>query len=111
MVAVLRTSILVKRVEKDVIRKATAAKPAPGETLPWGVDCIDAEKAWATSKGNGVKVAVLDTGISLSHPDLKDNIKGGYNTIDPSKVPEDQTRSSGCLPSSRDRGWLMQSPA
>jgi subtilisin family serine protease len=90
MVAVLRTSILVKRVEKDVIRKATAAKPAPGETLPWGVDRIDAEKAWATSKGNGIKVAVLDTGISLSHPDLKDNIKGGYNTIDPSKAPEDQ---------------------
>jgi len=92
MVATLRTSILVKRVEKDVIRKATAAKPAPGESLPWGVDRIDAETAWGTSKGNGVKVAVLDTGISLSHPDLKDNINTNcsYNAIDPSKAPEDQ---------------------
>lgn len=95
MVATLRTSILVKRVEKDVIRKATA-KPAPGQTIPWGVDRIDAEKAWGTPTGsgitgNGVKVAVLDTGISLTHPDLKDRISTdcSYNTIDPSKTPED----------------------
>lgn len=89
MVSVLRTSILVKRVEKDVIRKATA-KPAPGQSLPWGVDRIDAELAWGSATGSGVKVAVLDTGISLSHPDLKENIKGGYNAIDPAKSPEDQ---------------------
>lgn len=91
MVATLRTSILVRRVEKDVIRKATA-KPAPGQSIPWGVDRIDAEKAWGTSTGSGVKVAVLDTGISLSHPDLKDNINTScsYNAIDPSKAPEDQ---------------------
>ena len=91
MVATLRTSILVKRVEKDVIRKATAAKPAPGETLPWGVDRIDAEKAWGTSTGSGIKVAVLDTGISKSHPDLKGNIKGGFNAVnDLNEIPEDQ---------------------
>lgn len=89
MAAVLRTSILVKRVEKDVIRKATA-KTAQGQSLPWGVDRIDADLAWNKATGEGVKVAVLDTGISRSHPDLKDNIKGGYNAIDPTKVPEDQ---------------------
>ncbi|MBZ0093783.1 MAG: S8 family peptidase [Sulfuricella sp.] len=100
MVATLRTSILVMRVEKDVIRRATAqpSKPAPGEAIPWGVRRIDAEKAWGTSTGSGVKVAVLDTGISLSHPDLKNNIPPlkdiskncSYNAIDPSKAPEDQ---------------------
>lgn len=89
MVSVLRTSILVKRVEKDALRKATA-KPAPGQSLPWGVNRIDAELAWGSATGEGVKVAVLDTGISLSHSDLKGNIKGGYNAIDPAKSPEDQ---------------------
>lgn len=88
MVATLRGSILVKRVERDVLRHATA-KPVPSQVLPWGVDRIDAEKAWTAATGFGVKVAVLDTGISLSHPDLKGNIGGGYNTIDPSRAAED----------------------
>lgn len=92
MAAVLRSSILVKRVERDVLRHATAKLPAD-QVLPWGVDRIDAEKAWAGATGitgSGVKVAVLDTGISFSHPDLKGNVKGGYNTISPSMAPEDQ---------------------
>jgi thermitase len=33
-------------------------------------DDIHAETAWDVSKGDGIKVAVLDTGIDLSHPDL-----------------------------------------
>lgn len=56
-----------------------AAKPV--QTLPWGVDRIDADLAWATTKGTGVKVAIVDTGIYKRHKDLKANIKGGYNCI------------------------------
>ena len=37
----------------------------------WGVDRIDADLAWGTSKGAGVQVAILDTGIDK---DLKANI-------------------------------------
>lgn len=31
---------------------------------------IHAEQAWNTTEGNGVKVAILDTGINLNQPDL-----------------------------------------
>jgi thermitase len=31
---------------------------------------IHAEQAWDTTQGNGVKVAILDTGINLNQPDL-----------------------------------------
>ncbi len=51
------------------------------QTLPWGVDRIDAEKVWTTSTGDLVKVAIIDTGIYLTHPDLAANIKGGVSTV------------------------------
>lgn len=35
---------------------------------------IDAEEAWQVSTGEGVTVAVIDTGIDLTHPDLNDNL-------------------------------------
>lgn len=52
------------------------------ETLPWGVDRIDAEFVHAAgNKGTGVKVAIIDTGIDKDHPDLQPNIKGGVNFV------------------------------
>lgn len=56
-------------------------EPPPAEDLPWGVDRIDADLAWAVSTGLGVKVAIIDTGIDKDHPDLVDNIKGGVNFV------------------------------
>ena len=42
---------------------------ALSQTQNWGLKFLGAEQAWAQSKGEGVKVAILDTGIS-KHPDL-----------------------------------------
>jgi membrane-anchored mycosin MYCP len=36
-------------------------------------------KAWEVSKGAGVKVAVIDSGVDASHPDLKGAVAGGYD--------------------------------
>jgi subtilisin len=50
------------------------------QTLPTGINRIDAEQtATHTNKGTGVNVAVIDTGIDLTHPDLQANIVGGIN--------------------------------
>ncbi len=54
---------------------------AIGETLPWGVDRIDADVVHAAGvTGSGVKVAIVDTGIDGNHSDLV--VYGGYNYID-----------------------------
>ena len=50
-------------------------KPGP-ETfshLQWDMDMIDAPEAHATTKGDGVRVGIIDTGIDASHPDLAAN--------------------------------------
>ncbi|MBI4333900.1 MAG: S8 family serine peptidase [Chloroflexi bacterium] len=42
-----------------------------GQVLPAGVDRINAELVHPYNKGAGVKIAILDTGIDLNHPDLR----------------------------------------
>ena len=44
------------------------------EQEQWHLDAIQMERIWSESKGDGVKVAVIDTGIDCDHPDLIDNI-------------------------------------
>ena len=58
--------------------------------LPWGVRRVNAAGAWGVTMGEGVKVAVIDTGIDCAHPDLAANCAGGYNAIDSSKPPMDE---------------------
>jgi len=41
----------------------------PDEQFPWGI-----RKVGGGSGGTGIKVAVLDTGVDVDHPDLKENI-------------------------------------
>lgn len=50
---------------------------AQSQTLPTGINRINAEGK--VNKGAGVQVAVIDTGIQTSHPDLAANIAGGKN--------------------------------
>jgi len=54
---------------------------------------INADKAWAYTKGKGVKVAVIDTGFDLGHPDI--NYAGtGYDVIDDKASAEAPSNSS-----------------
>lgn len=43
-----------------------------------GVD-INVEDAWFYGEGDNVKVAILDEGIELTHPDLSNNLLTGYD--------------------------------
>jgi subtilisin family serine protease/subtilase family serine protease len=50
---------------------------------------IDAPEAWPLAAGAGVTVAVIDTGIDYTHPDLAPNYLGGRNFVAPGTNPFD----------------------
>lgn len=57
-------------------------KPQPVESMPWGIDRIDAELVWPSGNtADPIKVGIIDTGIDTAHPDLQANLKGGVSTV------------------------------
>lgn len=43
------------------------------------------------STNGNIKVAILDSGIDINHPDLKKNIKGGFNAFDSNNTYADDS--------------------
>ena len=100
-IADLKTNPNVLRVETDAIatiQVRDARETAKGgggvtiqaQTLPWGISKIQANQVWLSGNtADPIKVGIIDTGISLSHPDLALNIKGSYNAINGRKSAND----------------------
>ncbi|MDD1690695.1 MAG: S8 family peptidase [Methanoregula sp.] len=96
-IAELKTNENVNYVEPDYIVTALG-----GPTMPYNIKQIGADQVQAAGNdGSGVKVAVLDTGIDYTHPDLKDVYAGGINFYDDNDNPMDDnghgTHCSGII--------------
>ena len=60
------------------------------QVVPYGVDLVHAREAWSATRGGGnLNVAILDTGIDYTHPDLVAAYRGGYNVLAKTDNPYD----------------------
>ena len=50
--------------------------------LQRGFQQMDVADAQAWSRGEGVKVAIIDTGVDIQHPDLRDSVASAVNFVD-----------------------------
>ncbi len=66
------------------------------ETVPVGVSQIKAPPAWGCSRGRGIKVAVIDTGIDWNHPDLKPNVKGAVSFVPGETAMDGNSHGTHC---------------
>ncbi|GGY56784.1 type VII secretion-associated serine protease mycosin [Streptomyces xanthochromogenes] len=58
---------------------ATSARADTTREQQWFLDAMKAQQMWRSSTGEGVTVAVIDTGVDPSNPDLKGRVLPGRN--------------------------------
>lgn len=85
------------------------------QKLGWGIQTFKLPEAWKHTQGEGVVIAVLDTGCDLNHDDLKDNLLPGYNFVEPGELPidggEHGTHVTGILvAANNDKGIVGVAP-
>ncbi|WP_326558395.1 S8 family serine peptidase [Micromonospora sp. NBC_01796] len=53
----------------------------PINPMPWPQQMLGPERAWSFSQGGGVTVAVLDSGVDGSHPQLAGRVAAGFDAV------------------------------
>ncbi|MCU7713088.1 S8 family peptidase [Priestia megaterium] len=80
----------VEYVEPNYIFKASYIPNDSFYPFQYGPQKVQAPSAWDVTKSNSsIRIAIVDTGVQLNHPDLTSKLLPGYNFVDGNTNPSD----------------------
>jgi subtilisin family serine protease len=103
----------VVAAEIDTVYAALgSARPAPRDGAErerqWALDALEAEQLWQEAHGCGATIAVVDSGVDFTHPDLVGTVRSGKNFVGDGKGLTDRsghgTEVAGVAAAARDNG-------
>ena len=80
---------LLKSAEVDRLVTADLAANDPYASSQWHLAKMQAPIAWDTAQGSGITLAVLDSGVEATHPDLAAQMVPGWNVFDNTAITAD----------------------
>ncbi|HUR86164.1 MAG TPA: S8 family serine peptidase [Solirubrobacteraceae bacterium] len=98
-----------------LVPSTAGAAGDPLRAEQWNLDAINADAAHAVSIGTGALVAVIDSGVQGSHPDLAGNVIDGPDFIEGDATPNDQnghgTNVAGIIVARKGNGLGIEGAA
>jgi hypothetical protein len=80
---VIRAACAIALIATAGVMAAPAATADPGSTqsLQWWLGTLGMDQVWQISKGEGVTVALLDTGVDGSDPNVRGALVRGFDAV------------------------------
>ncbi|MHA7579469.1 S8 family peptidase [Paenibacillus vandeheii] len=85
-----KNHVLIEHAEPNYYLQSSFSPNDPFFPYQYNLQKINAPAAWDISQSNrSVKIAIIDTGVQLNHPELAGKILPGYDYVDYDNIPED----------------------
>ncbi|OAX47891.1 S8 family peptidase [Paenibacillus sp. AD87] len=82
--------VLIEHAEPNYYLQSSFTPNDPFFPYQYNLPKINAPAAWDISQSNSsVKIAIIDTGVQLNHPELAGKLLPGYDYVDYDNIPED----------------------
>jgi len=95
-ISIYEASAHVEYAEPNVVHYPHAIPNDQYYPIQWAPPKIKCPDAWTKYKGNpNYVVAVIDSGVDMDHPDLKNKYAYGYDFYQGDPIPEDNTHGHG----------------